>query len=66
MQRVRLLTAPPRRRARDGASRPRVAPSSPPDAQADDAAKFPLDARDWRLVSSYPRLALARDAWLEV
>ena len=32
------------------------------DAQADDAEKFPLDARDWRLVSSYPRLALSRDA----
>ena len=32
------------------------------DAQVDDAAKFPLDARDWRLVSSYPRLALSRDA----
>ena len=32
------------------------------DAAADDADKFPLDARDWRLVSSYPRLALSRDA----
>ena len=32
------------------------------DAHIDNMAKFPGDARDWRLVSSYPRLALERDA----